>query len=689
MTFALFRFLTYSRVRATIGFCLLALFGLTALAQTPCSELGIHTVNWKSPDSNQTGVLIAQVREGCVAAGLGIQSGELITEFNGKPVASQYDLEQLAGAFPADEAFSITLQDGAGKSRTLKRDALPVPMVEEVPTPVAGTVPGDWLSWFKWAGIFLLVTLFMTPGMWNILKYHKTDIAIGGAAAGVYGEFQKGGREYVGAGVNGALIGLLGVVVFALAGPAGVVYNLYQPFLAVASDADQKVCCIDNEYKFALSQDGRWLAMARPTLDRFFGLGDKIVRAPYVAAVADLQSGRFVAWKGAVDKYWVGVQSSGDSHLDRVYFDTTDRRPYLGWSNGFSTLLAPSDGKAFADLRGSAHDPEERYAMSSDAGGSFVFSDTASGKSFTLTPNQPYDKWWLSADGRVLALATRPAQPDEKYDGWLKRTYITLRDLIVGDWRVTFWDVGGQRKLATYKGYGYDETRWKNGRFLDASQDGRRWVMVRDNGFAFVFDLTAKMEPALAAGRVAGPIYQAKDNLTEVVFYRESETPSPENLDMLARLVGQYPFDFLEENPQITEALKAVLGQAYAPLMDTLTVASPAEATPDGGLTYTVCKAHACNAGRLVVYISPGLQASALLFHEDKEINLPETPVNGEMNPDNWSRWVLYERSAYPTKMAWPLYQAARADSRAFKNFSIDETRGQVSSRFWIVGKRP
>jgi hypothetical protein len=39
--------------------------------------------------------------------------------------------------------------------------------------------------------------------------------------------------------------------------------------------------------------------------------------------------------------------------------------------------------------------------------------------------------------------------------------------------------------------------------------------------------------------------------------------------------------------------------------------------------------------------------------------------------------------------MAWPLYQAASADSRAFDNFSIDETSGQVSSRFWIVGKRP
>jgi hypothetical protein len=689
MLFTLFRFLTRTSARATAGFCLLALFGLPALAQTPCSELGIHTVNWKSPDSDQTGVLVAQVRDGCVAAGLGIQAGDLITGFNGKSVASQYDLETLAGEFPAGEAFSITLKNAAGENRTIKRDALPIQTVEELPTPVAGTIHGDWLSWFKWAGIFLLVTLFMTPGMWNILKFHKTDIAIGGAAAGAYGEFQKGGREYVGAGVNGALIGLLGVVVFALIGPAGVIYNLYQPFMAMASDTDQKVCCIDNENKLALSQDGRWLAMAKPTPDRFFGLGDKIVRAPYVAAVADLQSGRFVAWKGAVDKYWVGVQSSGDSRLDNVYFDASDRRPYLGWSNGFGTLLAPSDEKVFADPHSTAPEPEARYNMTSDVGGTFVFTETASGKSFTLNPKQPHDKWWLSADGRVLALATRPPQPDEKYDGWLTRTYATLRDLIVGDWSVTFWDVGDQRKLATYKGYGYDEARWKDGRFLDASQDGRRWVMVRDNGFAFVFDLTAKMEPAYAAGRVTGSIYPATSTMTEIAFYREPDTPSPENQELLARLAGQYPFDFLAETPQINDALKAVLGQAYAPLMETLTVASPAEATPDGGLTYTVCKAHACNAGRLVVYISPSLQVSALLFHEDKEISLPETPVDGEMNPDNWSQWVLYEQSSYPQKMAWPLYQAVLADPRGMEAFSIDETRGRISSRFWIVGKRP
>lgn len=689
MSFTLFHFLTRVRARATIGFCLLALFGLPALAQAHCSELGIHTVNWKSPDSNQTGVLVAQVSDGCVAAGLGIQAGELITGFNGKPVTSQYDLEKLAGEFPAGEAFSITLQDGAGMSRTLKRDAVPVPAVEDLPSSVAGTVGGDWASWFKWAGLFLLLTVFLTPAMWLILRNNKTEIAIGGAAAGVYGEFQKGGRKYVEAGVKGALASLAGVLAIGLIGPAGVVYNLYQPLSAVASDADHKVCCVDSEGRYALSPDGHWLAMAKPTPDRFFGIGDKIVHAPYVAAVADLQSGRFVAWEHAVDKYWIGVQSSGDASLSRVYFDASEQRPYLGWTNGFSTLLAPPDQKIFADPRGKTYEPEVRYTLSSDAGGTFVFSDNASGKSFTLNAGQPYDKWWLSADGRVLVLATRPHQPDDKYDGWLTRTYATLRDVIVGDWTVTFWDVGSQHKLARYKGYGYDESRWNDGRFLDASLDGRRWVMVRDNGFAFVFDLTAKMEPAYAAGRAAGPIYQEKNNLTEIAFYRESGPPSPENLANLARQVGRYPVEILEDNPQIADALKTVLGHSYAPLMDLLTVENPAEATPDGGLTYTVCKAHACNDGRLVVYVSPSLKVSALLFHDGGEISLPETPTEGETNPDNWSRWVLYEQFAYPQKMAWPLYQAALADSRAMEDFSTDATRGRVSSRFWIVGKRP
>lgn len=254
---------------------------------------------------------------------------------------------------------------------------------------------------------------------------------------------------------------------------------------------------------------------------------------------------------------------------------------------------------------------------------------------------------------------------------------------------MTFWDVGGQRKLATYKGYGYDESRWKDGRFLDASLDGRRWVMVKDNGFAFVFDLGAKLEPAHAAGRMAGALYQAKRNLPEIAFYKESEPPSPEVIDMLARQVGRYPVEILEGNPQIVDALRTARGQAYAPLKEMLTVESPAKATQDGGLTYSVCKAHACGDGMLTVYISPSLQVSALLFHDDREIDLPETPAATEVNPDEWSRWVLYEKSAHPQKMARSLYQAARAPPSRIDEFSIDETRGRISSRFWIVGKRP
>ena len=58
------------------------------------------------------------------------------------------------------------------------------------------------------------------------------------------------------------------------------------------------------------------------------------------------------------------------------------------------------------------------------------------------------------------------------------------------------------------------------------------------------------------------------------------------------------------------------------------------------------------------------------------------------MNPDNWSRLVLYEQSAYPQKMAWPLYQAALSDLGQMKGFSFDENRGVISARFWIVGER-
>jgi hypothetical protein len=667
----------------------LTIFTLPAMAEEPCATLGVRTVNWKSPDSSQTGVLVLEVRSACVAAGLGVRPGELITGFNGKPVANQYDLEKLAGNHAAEQAFSLTLKDATGQTRTLKRDALPAQTVDEAAYKVPAEVSGEWLSWFTWAGLFLVLSLTVTPFMWWILMNRKTDIAIGGAAGGVYEEFKNGGRKYVEAGIQGALVSLLGVLAISLIGPAGFVYNLYQPLAAMLSNADQKVCCIEDEGKYAVSPDGRWLAMVKPTPDRYFGLGDKIARTPYVAALADLQSGQFVAWKNGINDRWLGIEPSGDSGLSGVYFDTADLRPYVGWTNGFGTPIEPIDQPILADQRGTARKPELLYSMTSDAGDTFVFSETSSGKSFTLDPRQAYDKWWLSADGRVLALATRPYQPNEKYDGWVTRMYHTLRNFVLDDWTVTFWDMGGQRKLATYKGYGYDEAHWEDGRFLEASLDGRRWIMVRDNGFAFSFDLTAKMMPAYAVGRVAGPLYLAQNDQTEIAFFREPGTPSPENLEMLARQVDRYPSEILEANPQIDKALRATLGQSYAPLMEMLSVETPAKATPDGGLTYVLCKAHACGDGRLVVYISPNLNVSALLFHDGKEIGLPETPAEGEADPDNWSRWVLYEETAYPPKMAWFLYQAALADPRGMENTLIDETRGRISSRFWIVGKLP
>ena len=653
----------------------LAWLAFPASADETCSDLGIQTVNWKAPDGAQTGVLVLHAAPSCVAAELGVRAGEVIVGFNGSPIANYYDLADQAGSHPAHQAFSITLRDADGQSKTLKRAASPLQIVDDPePAPYAET-SGEWLSWFKWAGFFLLVTLFMTPAMWLILRDHKTEIAIGGAAAGVYGEFQKGGREYVGAGVNGALTGLLGVLAFGLIGPAGVVYNLYQSLAAAKSDADRKVCCVDDKGKYAVSQDGRWLAMVKPTPDRYFGLGDK-------------KTGRFVAWHNSTDKRWLGIEPSLNSSLREVYFDPSSQRPYASWDNGFSNRIEPEDQPILPDQRNMAPKPEVRYRMTSDADGRFVFSESGTGKTFALDPGQAHDKWWLSADGRVLALATRPYQPDEQYDGWFKRAYYTVRNFILDDWTVTFWDVGYQRKLATYKGYGYDTARWEDGRFLDASLDGRRWLMVRDNGFALAFDLTGKIGPAHVAGQQAWPLYLAQTNHSAIPFHNEAGT-SAATLELLASLVGRYPSEILEAHPEIDTALRAALGQSYQPLMDMLTVGTPAEATADGGLTYTACKAHACPDARLVVHVSPNLKASALLFHDDQEISLPEAPRQGEVNPDEWSRLVFYAQPAYPPSMPRALFDAARNDPRALGTPSFDEHHAVVSSRFWIVGRLP
>lgn len=663
----------------------LAWLAFPALASERCSDLGIQTVNWKSPDSAQTGVLVLHVIPGCVAAELGMRAGEVITGFNGRTVAHSYDLSEQAGSYAAHQAFTITLENSDGQSRTLKRAASPLPSVNEVePAPYAET-SGEWLSWFNWAGLFLLCSLTVTPVMAWLLRENMGRLALVGAAAGVYDEFREGGRDYVKAGIHGALLTLGGMLAVILAGPVGLMYNLYQPLAAVKSDADQKVCCVEDEGKYALSQDGRWLAMVKPTPERYFGLGDKIARTPYVAALVDLKTGRFVAWHNSADARWLGIDPSANSSLREVYFDSRSQRPYASWTNGFSTRIEP-EGQSILPDQGNAPVPEVRYRMTSDADGKFVFHEIATGKAFPLDPAQPYDKWWLSADGRVLALATRPYQPDKQYDGWFKRAYYTVRNFILDDWTVTFWNVGGQRKLATYTGHGYDTVRWEDGRFLDASLDGRRWVMVRDNGFALAFDLTGKIGPAHVAGRQTGPLYRAQNDRSAIPFHEEAGVYAA-TLELLASLGGRYPTEILEAHPEIDTALRAALGQSYQPLMEMLTVETPAEAAADGGLTYTACKAHACPDGRLVVHVSPNLKVSALLFHDEQEIGLPETPRQGEVDPDDWSRLALYTQQAYPPRMPRALFEAARNDPRALRDPAFDADGATASPRFWIVGR--
>lgn len=668
-------------------FCL-AWPAFPAVADETCSDLGIQTVNWKSPESAQTGVLVLHVAPGCVAAELGVRTGEVIVAFNGTSIANSYDLADRAGRHPAQQAFSITLRDTKGQSRTLKRAATPPPTLNvPEPAPYAET-SSEWLSWLKWAGLFLLWSLTVTPIMAWIFREHMGRLALVGAAVGVYEEFREGGRDYVKAGMLGALTTLSMLLAIILAGPVGLMYNLSQPLAALKSDADQKVCCVQAEGKYAVSRDGRWLAMVKPTPERYFGLGDKIARTPYVAALVDLKTGRFVSWHNSTDKRWLGIEPSANGSLRKVYFDSRSQRPYAGWDNGFSTPIEPEDQPILPDLRDIPYKHEVRFRMASDADGKFVFTEPGSGETFALDPGQSHDKWWLSADGRVLALATRPYQPDARYDGWLKRMYYLVRNYILDDWTVTFWDVGSKRKLATYKGYGYDTARWEDGRFLDASPDGRRWVMVRDNGFALAFDLTGKIGPAHAATQEFGPLYQARSDRSTIPFQREAGT-SVATLEMLASLAGRYPVEILEAHPEIDAALRDVLGQSYQPLMDMLTVETPAESTADGGLTYTACKAHACPDGRLVVHVSPNLEVSALLFHDEREIGLPETPRQGEVKPDEWSRLALYKQWAYPPSMPKALFDAARSDPRALGNPTFDENGATVSPRLWIVGRLP
>lgn len=181
-------------------FLLLSLTGLAvlaspALANAQCSTLGLRTVNWKSPDINETGVLIVDVYSDCVAARLGVHTGQFITGFNGKAVTNKYDLENLAGNHGADQAFSITLKDSDEQTQTLNRDALPVLTVDEAVLPAPAEISGEWLSWFAWAGFFLVLSLTLSPLMGWILLNHAQAIALGGGSGSCVRRIQTRRQE--------------------------------------------------------------------------------------------------------------------------------------------------------------------------------------------------------------------------------------------------------------------------------------------------------------------------------------------------------------------------------------------------------------------------------------------------------------------------------------------------------------
>lgn len=190
----------------------------------------------------------------------------------------------------------------------------------------------------------------------------------------------------------------------------------------------------------------------------------------------------------------------------------------------------------------------------------------------------------------------------------------------------------------------------------------------------------------LSSGNGAEPLLRAADSFSAISLYRDPGF-NLADIKMLKRLAGRYPTEILASHPQIAEALKVTLGKSYQPLMEMLIVQTPARTTPDGGLSFFLCKAHACPDAQLFVYVSPSLKVSALLFHNDREIDLPETPAQGEIAPDNWSRLVLYEQTAFPPMMPLPLYQAAMTELDQLQDFSLDGKQGRLSSRFWIVGK--
>ena len=630
----------------------------------PCNELGVEALNWQSSNqqTSSSGVVLNQVKDGCFASKLDLKVGDVVVGVNGQEIRNYEDFYKLTSAILVSDAYEFSLLNQTGELRKVRHEATKQKVMEETQYIKPQLITGGWLVWLGWF-IFFIIFQILSPFILRLLQSNDgryqtffTASALVGAA-----NTPRGGN-YFRSAFQGLYIANAIILGIALLGIWGVLYCTHHLTMAFSSDASKTYCCAETFLgktdisKISISADGRWLVSVRETPTTFPILGNKVVPEHNAIAAMDLNSGQYVRWPETKSK-WLGFETSLGSN-DNVKDIVIDNGLFIKpteYVTEESWVRVNRANDIFTPINNiNPNNINIQYQVSNIENGLFQITNVSNGTSTTLDTKFNFDKYYVSPDGRVLALVQAYADKPDRTDGIATELYKMASNAISQSWTIEFWDIANKKKISSFKGHGINDEAWKNTgipdtistlNFLESSSDGRLWYMIKADGIIHVFDLKNKIPLVIEAKSPESQQHIFEKNMDPLLLLYKPEDDHGEVIfDNLESFTGTN-FELLQSRPELLDAINKTLGNQFEVLTKEFSISQDIKHLDDGSLILTYCKYYNCQNGSLVISVQSKGFVSAFLYDE------PKQDGTGTYTPA-MPRHQLFTSNEYPIKVS-------------------------------------
>ena len=506
----------------------------TAKADEHCEGFGIETESSLEP----AGVKITKLIPDCAAHNFGLLEGDIIVSVN-DDVPDAESLSSLLATMIPQYAYTLKIINVNGErvmtnapSAKQIKDSVSLSDVLDVAEPVViqpdeiSVLPANkifdnvisedpiyaetdkvgynGLKWIKWLIFFIVLSLTLTPYL-IIFASNQKNVGVYIAGSAILGAANADRNPIKGA-IENVRFALMIYFILLLLGPLGTLYCIYRPIYAFTSDADRTYCCAmtwlggTNIAKKAISPDGRWLAEIKETQNNFLGLGDKEFEETNALSVMDLATGQHVKWPQS-GQILIGVNTDyGQINKikinDGIYIQPVD---YLSQEETWNKIEFADEITKPLNFERILPNHVQFVMLSTETRYKQVnLQNNNSGEIISIQSSLDFNAHYLSYDGRVLALV-KAYPKDKKTDGLIRQLVSFFSNFLFESWTIEFWDVAHNKKIANYSGHGINSEAWNiddgtlkyigQTKFLESSENGMLWYMIKSDGFIHVFDM--------------------------------------------------------------------------------------------------------------------------------------------------------------------------------------------------------